>query len=194
EFVQIFRLMASSQLYKYIPGNFFHYVKRYEFFHRLDLKKYYLKVNSYELLLYVLSSLIFLPFIIFNSPLYIFIALIFLIFIFVVAPISKILKEIFIYYFFAHLLFMISFLFIFYFNKFNIKFYDYFYEGSVFTLSKTVGTLIPGAPAGLGFSEMFLFMAKFDYLVTSMLIYRVVILFSEILLFFVSIFYMKGAR
>ena len=33
-FPQVFKLMSISQLYKYIPGNFFHYLKRYEFFTR----------------------------------------------------------------------------------------------------------------------------------------------------------------
>jgi len=190
-FSQVFILMSTSQLFKYIPGNFFHYLKRYEFFKNLGLEKDFIKVNSYELFLYILSSFIFIPIIFTNNLSYVFIFIFLLFFVLIFIPIKKFLKEIFLFYFLAHLFFLISFLVIFKTNEFTSSFYEIINIGSIFTISKVIGTLVPGSPSGLGVSELFVFVTEFDFMLLSMIIFRVVSLSSEILLFLLSFFYCR---
>lgn len=187
-FLQIFKLMSTSQIYKYIPGNIFHYLKRYEFFSKLNIDKHYIKVNSYELFLYIFAGAIFFPLIFINNLFLLLILVVFLIFIYYFIPVKNYLKITFLLYIFSHLFFLIGFLLIFNANDINTDFYDFMHIGSVFTVSKIIGTLVPGSPSGLGLSELLVFLAKFDFLLVSMLIFRLVILTSEILLFFISFF------
>ena len=48
------------------------------------------------------------------------------------------------------------------------------------------------AAIAFGLSKLFVLLAKFDFLLVSMLIFRLVVLFTEILLFSVSFFYKKN--
>lgn len=182
-FLNVLYLFSASNLFRYIPGNVFHYVKRIAIFKEFNLsKRNFIIIHLIELIMVLVTGVIFLLFFFEIKITYLFLS-----FLLLFSIILFFLKDYFlitILYLCFHILAGLSFIFISIYFLDNASLEALFKFFNIFIVTKTFGIITPGAPSGIGVQELLAFnIYDSQVLLTSLIFHRVSLIIVEISFF-----------